>query len=79
MPEHALEIEKSAIPLDAETLFHAFVSSTQTHKQQTAYIYQAGNEEMQVTYSKVFEDVLLLARALSSKGVRQGRSGNVSF
>lgn len=72
MPDHPLEIEKRAIPLVAETLFHVFVSSTQTHKQRTAYIYQAGNEEKQVPYSKVFEDVLLLGRALSSKGVVKG-------
>ena len=52
-----------------ETLFQVLLKSCSTCKDNTAYIYRAGDDEIEVKYSKVFEDVLLLARAFSDKGV----------
>jgi len=52
-----------------ETLFHVLLRSSENFSDDIAYIYQAAGEEVRVKYSKVFEDVLLLARALADKGV----------
>lgn len=53
----------------SETLFQVLLNSCSTFKDDTAYIYRAGEDEINVKYSKVFEDVLLMAKAFSSKGV----------
>lgn len=54
------------------TLFDVLVASTAQFPEKTAYIYQSGNEERQVSYHKVFEDVMLLARAFQQKGMAHG-------
>lgn len=54
------------------TLFQVLTTSTSRFRQNTAYIYNAGDEECQVSYGKVFEDVLLLSRAFRRRGVAKG-------
>jgi len=54
------------------TLFQVLVASACRHRHKTAFIYQAGEEECQVTFGKLFEDVLLLARAFRRRGIAVG-------
>jgi len=54
------------------TLFQVLTTSTARFRQNIAYIYNAGEEECQVTYGKVFEDVLLLSRAFRRRGIAKG-------
>jgi len=55
-----------------ETLFDVFCRSCDRFRAETAYIYRAGDQEITVSYAKLFEDVLLLARAFSSRGMGRG-------
>jgi long-chain acyl-CoA synthetase len=57
---------------DPRTLFEMFCRSCSVHSDRCAYVYRAGEQEIEVTYQKLFEDVLLLARAFSHKGVGRG-------
>ncbi len=54
------------------TLFQVLTNSTARFRQNTAYIYAAGEEECRVSFGKVFEDVLLLSRAFRRRGVARG-------
>ncbi|MFP4050001.1 MAG: AMP-binding protein, partial [Desulfovermiculus sp.] len=54
------------------TLFNAFLLSYKRHKEQTAFIYRAGKNEFSVSYQKLFEDVLLLAKAFREHGMGKG-------
>ena len=53
-----------AIPAkdDPRTLFEMFCNSCAVYGDRCAYIYRAGEQEIEVTYHKLFEDVLLLSR-----------------
>ena len=62
---------------EPRTLFELFCQSCRLHRDKCAYIYRAGDQEIKVTYQKLFEDVLLLAGAFSRKGV--GRGDRVMF
>jgi long-chain acyl-CoA synthetase len=64
--------EKNDVLPVRETLFHVLLESSKNFSDKIAYIYQADGDEVRVNYSKVFEDVLLLARALAEKGVSAG-------
>ena len=55
-----------------ETLFQVLLRSRKEYGEKIAYIYKAGDEEVRVKYSKLLEDVLLLARSFEEKGVSQG-------
>jgi len=55
-----------------ETLFTFLINSIRQYSGNDAYVYNIGNEEHRVTYSKLFEDVLLLAKAFRHRGVRHG-------
>lgn len=55
-----------------ETLFDMMVSSVVKYTSHTAFIYNVGGEEQSVSYGKLFEDVLLLARAFKKRGVSRG-------
>lgn len=57
---------------EPQTLFDIFCNSCSRFQDQCAYIYKAADEEIRVSYGKLFEDVLLLARAFSSRGVSAG-------
>lgn len=65
-------IEQDEAVTEVETLFQVLLRSSEEFSDEIAYIYQAAGEEVQVKYSKVFEDVLLLAKALSDKGIAAG-------
>ena len=54
------------------TLFDVLLSSCRDYSKFDAYIYQAGDNEIRVSYAKLFEDVMLLSRAFSDKGIRKG-------
>lgn len=54
------------------TLFDLFRDCTSRYKENTAYIYRSGEEEQTVSYGKLFEDVLLLARAFKQRGISRG-------
>ncbi|MBK1673413.1 long-chain fatty acid--CoA ligase [Ectothiorhodospira shaposhnikovii] len=56
----------------APTLFHTFLNSCEQFNNRLAFIYRVGEEEFQVTYEKLFEDVLLLARAFKAARIRRG-------
>jgi long-chain acyl-CoA synthetase len=55
-----------------ETLFRFLLNTIGKYRENIAYIYSAGDEEHRVTYGKLFEDVLLLARAFQRRGVSSG-------
>ncbi len=57
---------------DPATLFEVFCRSCNLFRDKTAYIYRAGEQEVKVSYQKLFEDVMLLARAFRRKGVAAG-------
>lgn len=55
-----------------QTLFEVFCNSCSLYGDKCAYIYRAGDQEIEVTFQKLFEDVLLLAEAFQRKGVNRG-------
>lgn len=55
-----------------ETLFDILIDCTHKYRERTAFVYRSGEEEQQVSYGKVFEDVLLLARAFRHRGIGKG-------
>ena len=54
------------------TLFDMLVHCCRTYPENLAYIYTAEDQEIRVSYEKLFEDVLLLARCLQKRGVSKG-------
>lgn len=54
------------------TLFHMFLQTHEKYKNNTAFIYRIEDKQFEVNYEKLFEDVLLLSRAFSSKGIKKG-------
>ena len=54
------------------TLFDAFLNSYNTFKHQPAFIYRADGQEFTADYEKLFEDVLLLAKAFRDHGIEKG-------
>lgn len=69
-------MSQAALPIpaveDPLTLFGVFCRTCRLHGDKCGYIYRAGDQEIEVTYRKLFEDVLLLAGAFSRKGVAKG-------
>jgi len=57
---------------DPSTLFQVLCRSCEVYRDKCAYIYRAGDQEIKVSFAKLFEDVLLLARAFNRKGVAAG-------
>lgn len=55
-----------------ETLFTFLINSVRQYSTKNAYIYNSGDREHRVTYSKLFEDVVLLAKAFRRRGVSRG-------
>lgn len=64
------EEQDEARPLT--TLFDMLTDCTRRYRDNIAYIYRSGEEEHQVTYSKLFEDILLLSRAFRQHGITKG-------
>ncbi|SHJ81534.1 long-chain acyl-CoA synthetase [Malonomonas rubra DSM 5091] len=54
------------------TLFDTLLHSSAEYAERTAFIYRAANSEFEVSYQKLFEDALILAKAFASKKVRKG-------
>jgi len=55
-----------------ETLFTFFINSVGKYSTNDAYIYNVGDVEHRVTYAKLFEDVLLLAKSFRRRGMNSG-------
>ncbi len=55
-----------------DTLFTFLINSVRQYSANDAYIYNVGDEEHRVSYGKLFEDVLLLAKAFRRRGVEHG-------
>ncbi|MBN1838695.1 MAG: AMP-binding protein [Campylobacterales bacterium] len=51
------------------TLFHMFLRTYEDHKEKKAFIYKVAQQEFDVSYEKLFEDVLVLARAFKAKKI----------
>ncbi len=69
MTDTGVHLDSYLSPPQPETLFQVVLKSCSTYRESTAYIYRAADEEIDVKYAKVFEDVLLLSRAFSARGV----------
>jgi len=54
------------------TIFDMLIHCCRTYPEKLAYIYTAQEEEIDVSYEKLFEDVLLLTRSLKKRGVSSG-------
>lgn len=54
------------------TLFTFLINSIKKYQNNCAYIYNVGKKEHRVSYAKLFEDVLLMARAFRKQGVKHG-------
>jgi len=59
------------------TLFHMLVSTYEKNRDKTAFIYRVKDETFEVTFEKFFDDVLVLSRAFSLKGIK--KSSKVMF
>ena len=59
-----------------KTLFDLFLEVTDVYRDRTAFIYRSGlrseDQDHEVSYGKLFEDVLLLAKAFKHRGVGRG-------
>ena len=49
-----------------------FLRTYAQYKERKAFVYRVENQEFEVTYAKLFDDVLLLSRALRAKKVEKG-------
>ena len=54
------------------TLFSMFLNTYEKYRDNTAFIYKVDDQQFEVSYEKLFEDVLILSRAFKSKGVKKG-------
>jgi len=54
------------------TLFSMFLDTYEKYRDNTAFIYKVDGQQFEVSYEKLFEDVLILSRAFKSKGVKKG-------
>ncbi len=54
------------------TLFHMFLQTYDLYKDKKAFIYKVADQEFEVTYEKLFEDVLVLSRAFKGRKVEKG-------
>ncbi len=55
------------------TLLHMFIDTCDKHADKTAVVYRVGEEEFEVGYKKLFEDVLVLSREFRKKGISKGK------
>lgn len=54
------------------TLFHMFLQAYEKNKNKSAFIYRILDQEITVSYEKLFEDVLLLSRGFKAKKIKKG-------
>lgn len=62
---------------EIKTLFHMLIETHEKYKKNTAFIYKIKEKQFDVTYEKLFDDVLILSRAFQSKGIK--KSSKVMF
>ncbi len=58
--------------MPAPTLFDMLLRSSLDYAEQTAFIYRAANSEFDVSYQKLFDDALILAKAFKARKVGKG-------
>ncbi|MCK5826125.1 MAG: AMP-binding protein, partial [Desulfuromusa sp.] len=58
--------------LSKGTLFDMLLNSCQEYAQQTVFIYRVDNTELEVSYAKLFDDALILAKAFKSHKIKKG-------
>jgi len=61
----------SSVPPQA-TMFDALLRSSMDHAERTAFIYSSSSTEFEVSYSKLLDDSILLAKAFSQKKITKG-------
>ena len=49
-----------------------FIKTYEQHKERKAFIYKVADKEFEVSYEKLFEDVLVLSRAFKAKKIEEG-------
>ena len=54
---------------EENTLLHMFIQTYSQHKDKKAFIYRVLDQEFEVTYKKLFDDVLILSRAFKAKKI----------
>lgn len=60
-------------PISANnTLFDALVTSCVDHADRTAFIYSSGQSEFSVSYAKLLDDAIILAKAFSQRKITKG-------
>ena len=57
---------------EENTLFHRFIKNYEQYKEKKAFIYKVADKEFDVSYEKLFEDVLVLSRAFKAKKITKG-------
>lgn len=57
---------------EENTLFHMFIKTYEQNKEKKAFIYKVADKEFEVSYEKLFEDVLVLSRAFKAKKIEKG-------
>jgi len=57
---------------EENTLFHMLIRTYTQYKEKKAFIYRVGEQEFDVSYTKLFDDVLVLSRSLQAKKVEKG-------
>lgn len=71
--EHTkLHLKEKGLRREENTLFHMFINTYENHKVQKAFIYRLAEQEFEVSYAKLFDDVLVLARAFRAKKIEKG-------
>lgn len=58
--------------MNYSNIFQVFLYSYEKNKSKTAFIYRIGEKKVEITYQKLFEDVLILSKAFMEKGVKKG-------
>ncbi len=72
MTEQQDMYKEIVVQQEPHTLFDMLLNSCKSYRENVAFIYRMGEEEISVTFGKLFEDVLLLSRALEKKGLGEG-------
>ena len=58
--------------LNQGTLFDMLLNSCQEYAKQTVFVYRVEDTELEVSYAKLFDDALILAKAFKSHKVKKG-------
>ncbi len=67
-----MHLKEKGLRREENTLFHMFINTYENHKVQKAFIYRLAEQEFEVSYAKLFDDVLVLARAFRAKKIEKG-------